>query len=122
MEPDTEVSSQLTSDAGKAIEIKDRKLMLSTLWIFAVLNYIYADVFTAIDPVPNNGSVPMTHGFMLGAAVLMETAIIMIPLSRILKQRPNRWANIIVGVAHTSAVLVACRSEFVTADAAGRCC
>jgi hypothetical protein len=48
----------------------------------------------------------MTHGFMLGAAVLMETAIVMIPLSRILKQPPNRWANIVVGVAHTLAVVV----------------
>lgn len=48
----------------------------------------------------------MTHGFMLGAAVLMETAIVMIPLSRILKQPPNRWANIVAGVAHTLAVLV----------------
>lgn len=95
-----------TPDVGKVAEIKDGKLMLSTFWIFAVLNYIYADVFTAIDPVTDNGSVPMTHGFMLGAAVLMETAIVVIPLSRILKQRPNRWANIVAGVAHTLAVLV----------------
>ncbi len=46
------------------------------------------------------------RGFMLGTAVLMETAIVMIPLSRILKQRPNRWANIVAGVAHTLAVLI----------------
>ena len=30
---------------NKAAEMKDRKVVLSTLWIFATLNYIYADVF-----------------------------------------------------------------------------
>ena len=26
--------------------MNDRKVILSTLWVFATLNYIYADVFT----------------------------------------------------------------------------
>ena len=43
---------------------------------------------------------------MLGAAALMETAMVMVPLSRFLKYRANRWANIVVGVIHTLAVIV----------------
>ncbi len=35
----------------------------------------------------------------------METAIAMVLLSRVLKYRANRWANIIVGVINTVAVL-----------------
>ena len=83
--------------------MKDTKATLSTLWIFAVLNYGYADVFTAMDPSTNTEAlkkpptVHMTHGFMLGAAIFMETAIAMVVLSRILQYRANRWANIIAG-------------------------
>jgi len=80
--------------------------MLSTLWIFAVMNYIYADVFTAMDPSAEGGSVRMSHGMMLGAAALMETAMVMVPLSRFLRYRANRWANIVAGVMHTMAVIL----------------
>jgi len=31
---------------SKTVVMKDRKVILSTLWIFALLNYIYADIFT----------------------------------------------------------------------------
>jgi hypothetical protein len=44
------------------------------------------------------GSVHITQGFVLLGAVLLETAIAMVLLSRVLKYRANRWANIIVGV------------------------
>src|ERR1700724_143434 len=106
MERIPEASSRSTAGSADATSITDRKVTLSTLWIFAVLNYIYADVFTAMDPSTNNGSVHMSHGMMLGAAVLMETAIAMVPLSHTLKYRPNRWANIIAGVIHTLAVVL----------------
>ena len=45
-----------------------------------------------------------TEGFLLGAAILMETSIAMVLLSRVLKYRANRWANIIVGIINTAAV------------------
>jgi len=32
-------------------EMKDKKVMLSTLWLFAMLNYTYGDVVTLMDPV-----------------------------------------------------------------------
>jgi len=41
---------------------------------------------------------------MLGAAILMETAIAVVLFSRILPYRANRWANIFSGVLHTLAV------------------
>jgi uncharacterized protein DUF6326 len=41
----------------------------------------------------------------LGAAVLVETAIPMVLLSRVSKYKANRWANIVVGAINTVAVL-----------------
>jgi len=43
----------------------------------------------------------MTVGAVVGFAFLMETAIAMVLLSRILKYGANRWANIVAGVIHT---------------------
>ena len=73
-----------------------------TLWIFATLNYIYADVLTLFD---KSVTTSLSQGALLGAAVLVETAIAMVLLSRVLKYRANRWANIIVGAINTVAVL-----------------
>jgi hypothetical protein len=90
----------------------DRMMKLSMLWIFAMLNYIYADVTSLMDPKGLKqvltgyvGSLQITDGFLLGAAILMETAIAMVLLCRILPYSVNRWANIIVGIVHTAAVL-----------------
>jgi hypothetical protein len=87
------------------------KVRLSTLWIFAILNYLYADVLGLHDPAivrelttGTVGEVQLTDGFLLGAAILMETAIVMVLLSRVLPCRANRWANMIAGVIHTTAV------------------
>ena len=92
-------------------DMKDRKVILSTLWIFAMFNYIYADILTFFEPgmleqlmTGSVGGIQFTQGFLLGAAILMETAIVMVLLSRVLKYRANRWANIIAGVLHTAAV------------------
>ena len=86
--------------------LKDRKVILSTLWIFTVLNYIYADVFgLSFNPVLQpNVTMDITQGSALAFAVLMETAIAMVLLSRVLKYSANRWVNIIVGVIQTALV------------------
>ena len=107
----SEVFSRSTTSAANATPIADMRVKLSILWVFAVLNYIYADVFTALDPSSGNGSVRMSHGIMLGVAVFMETAMVMVPLARLLKYRANRWANVVAGILHTVAVI---GSLFVT--------
>jgi len=80
----------------------DMQVKFFTLWIFATLNYIYADVLTLFD---KSVTTSLSQGALLGAAVLVETAIAMVLLSRVLKYRANRWANIIVGAINTVAVL-----------------
>lgn len=97
----------------KTAEMVDRKVILSTLWIFALFNYMYADILTLMDPAVLQemmtgtvGGLEMTQEMFLVGAILMETAIAMVVLSRVLKYRANRWANIIVGVIHTAAVFL----------------
>jgi hypothetical protein len=84
--------------------LDDRKAMLSTLWIFVMFNYLYCDLISNMESSVlkgylegHVGSIQVNQEFMLGAAVLMEIPIVMILLSRILKFRANRWANIIAG-------------------------
>lgn len=91
--------------------MEDIRVRLSVLWLFATLNYIYADVFFCIDVLGSKkGSIGVIHfspGAWLGIAVLMEVPMAMILLSRILKPRANRWVNIVAGIIETAAVLLA---------------
>lgn len=89
----------------------NKKVLLSTLWIFAVLNYLYADVLSLMNPERLNefisgtvGSMEITPSFLFFGAILMETSIIMVLFSRILKYKWNRILNIISGIIHTLAV------------------
>ena len=81
---------------NKLTEMKDRKAMLSLLWIFVMFNFTYGDILTLYF---NNvlqkqawqlfqsgvvGSVRITQGFVLVGALLLETAIAMVLLSRVL--------------------------------------
>jgi hypothetical protein len=91
--------------------MKEMKTRLSSLWVFAVFNYLYADVIGLMKAenlqaflTGYAGSMQINEGFLLAGAVLMETAIAMTLLSRVLQYRTNRWANIIVGSLHTLAV------------------
>jgi MFS family permease len=79
----------------------DRKVLLSTLWLFATLNYLYCDVVTLMDPVKHTGSIQLTPGFLLGASILVEIPIAMVLLSRIVPYQANRWLNIIAGTFMT---------------------
>lgn len=84
----------------KITAMKDRKAILSTLWIFVMFNYIYADIaIMNFNPaVYQKAAAKMSDGLVLGFALLMELAIAMPLLSRILTYRANRWANILAGI------------------------
>ena len=78
----------------------DTKERLSLFWIFALLNYLYADVIAlfAIVDSPNLADAPHLPPWALwGSAVLMEIPIAMILVCRLLPFRANRLANIIAG-------------------------
>ena len=86
--------------------MRDKRERLSLLWIFALLNYLYADVLAlfAIAGSPNSFE-PLPQWALMGSAVLMEIPIAMILASRLLPFRANRLANIIAGAIETLAVI-----------------
>ncbi|GAA5214675.1 DUF6326 family protein [Corallincola platygyrae] len=83
----------------------DRKQLLSVLWIFLTVNYIYCDVFTLHDAdslqaflTGEAGGMKITEEFLLYFAIIMQIPMIMIVLSRFLVFRANKYANIIAAL------------------------
>ncbi len=90
----------------------EMKTRLSTLWLFATLNYIYCDVLGLMNPSMLKGflnghvaGIDVTQGFLLASGVLVEIPMTMVLLSRLLGYRPNRTANIVAGVLMTAVQL-----------------
>jgi Family of unknown function (DUF6326) len=90
------------------LAVESTRVRLSTLWIFALLNYLYCDVMSLMDSsflkqymAGKVSGIDTTPAFFLAAAILMEIPIAMILLSRLLNYRANRWANILAGTIMT---------------------
>jgi hypothetical protein len=83
----------------KRMTDSERKSLLSTLWIFVLLNMVYADILGMLRPgyldFLNQMSQQLTGSTVLFFAVFMEVAIAMILLSRVLAYKANRWAHFI---------------------------
>lgn len=86
----------------------DKKVLLSTIWIFVVFNYLYCDVISLMDSnllkqylAGSVNGMTFNQGALLAAAILVEIYIAMVLLSRVLKYKANRWANLIVGAFMT---------------------
>ncbi|MCC6602206.1 MAG: hypothetical protein IT327_03290 [Anaerolineae bacterium] len=84
----------------------DTKVLLSTLWMVVMINMLKADILSLFIPGAANevvktaatagASIPQ---LMLVGAVMGQLGIAMIVLSRVLRYRINRWANIVVAIA-----------------------
>jgi hypothetical protein len=79
----------------------DKRARLSLLWVFVMLNMIFADIlsFLMADTVRQvlegrAGSIAITPGFLLLAAVMTEVPIAMVVLTLVLPHRAARWANV----------------------------
>jgi hypothetical protein len=89
--------------------LKNRKVILSTLWIFFIVNIIYADIISLMKVVNTGYDVTTAENFelvqriltpamLLLIAIILELGMVMIVLSRVLKRAVNRWANIIIAI------------------------
>jgi Sec-independent protein secretion pathway component TatC len=86
----------------KTVKMEDMKVKLSTLWVVVMFNMLFADILSFLTPgyltelmTGYAGEIQITQGLLLVFAILLEIPIAMIFLSRVLKHRANRWANII---------------------------
>lgn len=91
-----------------AIRAISPKTMLSTLWLFAMLNFAYGDVVTLMDSTQlkqyltgDINGVHLSPSFLLASSIMMEIPIAMILFSRILNYGLNRWLNVIAGTIWT---------------------
>jgi Family of unknown function (DUF6326) len=80
--------------------MEDIKVKLSTLWVFVMFNMVFADIIGFLNPGTLEEIIAMkpAPGLLLIVSILTEIPIAMIVLSRWLKYRANRWANIIAGL------------------------
>lgn len=77
---------------------------ISLLWIVVMINMIFADILSFMlpgflnDVLTGNMPLEVTQVTMLIFACILEIPIAMIFLSRVLKNRANRWVNIVASV------------------------
>lgn len=97
----------------KSISRANQPTLLSTLWIFVTLNYLYCDLMGLMDSNLLKGYLKgeidgliIDESFLLYAAILMELPIAMVLLSKILKPKYNAMANIIAGSIKTLAMIL----------------
>lgn len=81
------------------------KNLLSKLWIFLTVNYIFCDVFSLYNSNFLNklttgqvDGIEFTEPFLLYFAIIMEISMLMIVLSVLLKEKMNRIINMVVAV------------------------
>jgi hypothetical protein len=86
----------------------NNKTLLSTLWIFVTINYLYCDLIGLMDSnllkqyfLGTVDGLKINEQFLLLAGILMEIPIAMIVLSKLLKHKTNCWANIIASSIKT---------------------
>jgi MFS family permease len=84
---------------------RDVRARFSWLWVFVMLNMIYADIFSFM--IAGNlkqlmtgqaGQITITPEFLLLAAVLTQVPLAMVVLSQVLPRRATRWANMVAAV------------------------
>jgi membrane protease YdiL (CAAX protease family) len=68
-----------------------------------MFNMVFADNVGFLNPGALEEMIAMkpTQGMLLAFSILLEIPIAMIVLSRLLKHKTNRWANIIAGAITT---------------------
>ncbi|MGB5387337.1 MAG: DUF6326 family protein [Eudoraea sp.] len=79
--------------------------LLSTLWIFILLNMVFRDLHqlgnkSFLEEIMTGvvNGVEITDELMLIGGFLAEIPILMVLLSRILSNKVNKWANIIASI------------------------
>ena len=92
--------------------VLNTKQKITFLWLFAVANYIFLDFSALLFPesltfqwrttgVPWKDVTELSQSRLLGFAIIKYLPIMMIPLSVFLSYKPNRIANITIGLIMT---------------------
>jgi hypothetical protein len=89
---------------SKLIEVQDKKVLLSTMWIFLMFCIAYADIIGFIEPgtlqkiINGNVGFKLTPPIILLISLFQAIPIAMILVSRWFRRDVNRWLNILASV------------------------
>lgn len=89
---------------SKLIEVQDRKVILSSLWVFVMFSIAYADIIGFLEPGTLEKIINGNVGFVLTPAIILVISlfqaipIAMILVSRWFRRDVNRWLNIAASV------------------------
>ena len=82
--------------------------LVSALWLFAILCYLYCDVLSFYHAPHlaellegHAGTIEVTQGFLLGSAALMTIPIAMTLVSRVAPRPIARWSTVAAGTIMT---------------------
>lgn len=80
--------------------IADRRGVLSSLWVFVLINMLFRDVHEFARPgwIQELMSMEVADGLLLASGILLSLFISMIVLNRVLPSRVARWTNATVSV------------------------
>jgi hypothetical protein len=90
--------------SNKPIQVQDRNVTLSTLWIFVMFCIAYADLIGFIEPGTLENIINGDFGFVLTPTLILVFSlfqaipIAMILVSRWFRRDVNRWLNIVASV------------------------
>jgi hypothetical protein len=104
--------------------VLDRHSLLSLVWLFVLLNFIYCDVIGLHDPSLVRslldgyaGDIEITPPFLLASSMLMEIPIAMVLVTRVASRRTARIASIaaaaLMVVVQSSSLLVGVTPSYV---------
>ena len=89
--------------SNERIDRLEKKALLSALWMFVLLNFIFRDLHEivkaefladALNGIYNGREI--TEAMFLLGGIIVEVPIVMMLMSWVLPLRANRWANIVV--------------------------
>jgi len=92
------------SENRPLIEVQDKKIVLSTLWVFVMFTMAFADIIGFIEPGALQKILDEDTGFDLTPAVILIFSlfqmipIAMIVVARLFRRDMNRWLNIAASV------------------------
>jgi len=99
----TTPSRDLVLGPNERIDRLEKRALLSALWIFVLLNFIFRDLHEimkaevladALNGIYNGQEV--TEAMFLLGGIMIEVPIAMVLMAWVLPLRANRWVNVIV--------------------------
>ncbi|MEM5773523.1 MAG: DUF6326 family protein [Anaerolineaceae bacterium] len=86
------------------VQVQDKRIVLSTLWIFVMFSIAYADIIGYLEPGTLDRIMRGDVGFTLTPAIIVIISLIqalpiaMIVVSRLFRRGLSRWLNIGAGL------------------------